>query len=289
MDCTHAPASAGRCEPVCDLTPRCLPYPARVEQPRTVPFRGRARWGAVATNLALAAGGAVLSAAVLIEVPRSVTVMHVLAWGTVYATVLTLVLAVALALTRQLPTVRRERLDGQDALVLRAWPGEWWHALALDLGLAVTAGVLVTLGLLAGSSWAWVTVTAGLVGAWFLARVVLTVLGRRRNEAVWLTPEEVVHDGPAGRERLRRTAVQRVRHAEGTHLLRIVSDGPVERETCPRPWRPRRRGTRPDDLWVDLALVGHDLDDVAAWLHEEITGGLPPVGVSGATRSRKHV
>lgn len=62
----------------------------------------------------------------------------------------TVVLALAGALTRALPTLRRTRFEGEDAWALRAWAGDWWHAAALDVGLVVLAGWLAVLGIRAG-------------------------------------------------------------------------------------------------------------------------------------------
>ena len=66
-------------------------------------FGGRAKWGEVAGNLGLAALGIGLVAVALAAVPADVVAVRALVAYTVYATVATLVLAVAIATTRSAP------------------------------------------------------------------------------------------------------------------------------------------------------------------------------------------
>lgn len=240
-------------------------------------FGGRAKWGEVAGNLALAALGVGLVAVALAAVPGDVVAVRALVVYTVYATVVTLALAVAIATTRQLPVVSSDRLDGEDASVVRTWSGEWWYAVALDLGLAVLAGFLLVLGLAAGGAWAVLGLLVALVGLYFLVRVVLTVTHRRRNEALWVTAREVVHDTPGGRAWVAREHVVRVRRIGETPHVLVKLDGPVHRTRCPRPWRPRPNKLADEgELVIDTSWVGHDTDVVVAWLRDEL--GLLPDG-----------
>jgi hypothetical protein len=237
-------------------------------------FSGRAKWGEVAGNLGLAALGAVLVVVALVAVPSDVTAVRALVVYTAYATLLTLALAVAVATTRSLPAVAPARLDGQEASVARTWPGEWWYAVALDAGLAVLGVVLLVLGVSAGGAWAVLGLLAALVGLWFLVRVVLTVTGRRRREALWITPDEVVHDSPHGRERAAREHVTRARRIGDTPHLLVQLDGPLHSTRCPRPWRPRpNRLADPGEIVLDTSWTGHDPDVVLAWVRDELRLG----------------
>ena len=107
----------------------------------------------MAGNLVLVVLGGAIAAVVFAAVPADVVAMRALAWYTVAAVAATLALAVALATTRRLPGLRESRLEGSPAVVARSWRGEWWHALALDAGLAALAIVLTVLGLRADPSW----------------------------------------------------------------------------------------------------------------------------------------
>lgn len=238
--------------------------------PRAVPFRGRERWTAVAFDLGTAAVGAVLAAGVLTQVPADVVPLRALALYTVYAVAATVVLAVARALTRQLPTLRRARLGGEDAWVLRAWAGDWWHATALDAGLVVLAGWLAVLGLRAGGDWLVPSVLLASTGVWFLVRVLLGLAGRRIRETLWLTDREVVHGSPWGRARAARARVVDVA-ARGRGLV-IRLDGPAELRPCPRPWRRAGRGTPPDAIRLVCSDTGHDAADLVRWVRSELSG-----------------
>lgn len=243
-------------------------YTARVEPPRERPFRGGTKWGEVAGNAALVAVGGALAAAAFVAVPPEVVAIRVLAWYTAGAVLATALLAIALALTRRLPVLHESELDGTPALVVRAWRGEWWHTTALDAGLVVVAGALLVLGLRAGGGWAGLGLLVAAAGAWFLVRVVLTLGGRRRPEALWLTGDDVVHDAAWGRERVRRDQVARVRAATTVDRLVLEVEGPVSRQTCPRPWR--RAVPGPGTIELDCAWTGHAAHDLAAWLADEL-------------------
>lgn len=242
-----------------------------MQTPPSRPFRGGAKWGEVAGNAALVVVGGGLVAVAYVAVPPEVTAIRVLAWYTAGAVLATAVLAIALALTRRLPVLHTSELAGAPALAVRSWRGEWWHTTALDAGLAVASAALLALGVRAGGGWAALGLLAAAVGAWFGGRVVLTVSGRRHPEALWLTPDEVVHDAPWGRERVRRDQVRRVRSATTSDHVLIEADAP-RREPCPRPWR---RALRGGTIEVDCSWTGHAAEDLAAWLAHEL-GTAPP-------------
>lgn len=231
-----------------------------------MPFRGRAKWGAVAFDLALAGVGALLAWGVFAQVPDEVVVMWTLALYTVYAAAVTVVLALARAATRQLPTLRRATLDGEEAWLLRAWPGEWWHALALDLGLSALAAVVAALGLRAGGDWVVPSLVVAATGVWFLGRAGLALAGARRHEALWLTADAVIHDSGRGRARCPCTRVAGAAGSRGGSRLLLLLDGPPELRACPRPWRRRVRRTTPDSILVDCSGMGHDAADLAQWI-----------------------
>lgn len=237
--------------------------------PKAVPFRGRARWDRVVLDLVLAALGGLASWLLLAAIPASFVPARIIAGYTAYASVVTLALALALALTRQLPTIRPARHRGEEAVGVRAWPGEWWHANALDLGLAVTGAALAVLGIQSGvRDLLVVGVLVGLVGAWFLGRVLLSVVGRRRNHALWLTASAVVHEAPWGTERCSRDSVVDVRASGGSVVLLL--EAPADRQETPLPWR-RRRSVSPLTIVVDCSMMGHEAADLAAWLRSELT------------------
>jgi hypothetical protein len=258
-------------------------YSGMVSEERPVRgFGGRAKWGEVAGNLGLAALGVGLVAVALAAVPADVVAVRALVAYTVYATVATLVLAVAIATTRRLPVVSSDRLDGEEASVVRTWSGEWWYAVALDLGLAVLAGFLLLLGLAEGGAWAVLGLLVALLGAYFLVRVVLTVTHRRRNEALWVTARELVHDTPGGRARVARAHVVRARRIGDTPHVLLKLDGPVHRTRCPRPWRPRpNRLANEGELVLDTSWVGHDTDTVVDWLRAQLGLGPSALGRAG--------
>ncbi|MDF1605134.1 hypothetical protein [Nocardioides sp. YIM 152315] len=241
-----------------------------MDRPPIREFRGRAKWAGVIGNLLLAGLGVGLAWIGFAAVPGDVAAVRALAWYTVAAALVTLGLAIATAATRRLPALRESRLEGAPALVARSWAAEWWYAVALDAGLVVLAGVLVGLGVDAGGSWVLGTVAVALVGAYFLVRVILTITGRRRNHALWLTPHEIVHDAPWGRERVRREQVVRVRPATASAELVLEVDGPVGRQVCPRPWRRTRLDAGSSRIVADCSMTAHEAGDLAAWLGSEL-------------------
>lgn len=239
-----------------------------------MPFAGRTKWGEVAGNVVLVLGGGLLAAAVFVAIPADVVAMRLLAWYTVAGVLLTCALVLALVGTRRLPALEPATLEGAPALAVRAWPVEWWYSNALDLGLGVLGVWLAVLGLRVGDDMVVPALLVGAPGVWFLARVGLALAGRRRNEALWLTDAEVVHDRAWGRERCRRTAVVRVRRWPGTgHRLLLEVDGAPDEQLCPRPWRTGRRVGQPGQVVVDCSLMGHDVDDLVGWLRGELALG----------------
>jgi hypothetical protein len=243
-----------------------------------VAFAGRTKWGEVLGNLVLAALGVVL---LLVAAPelsgREPVGLWLLVLYTAYAVATTLVLAALVASTSRLPTLHEATLEGRPAVGVRAWAAPWWHANALDLGLAATGVALAAAGLAAGREWAVVGLLPGLVGLWFAVRVALVVLGRRRRPALWLTDDELVVDSPSGRARAARTSVREVRSRGGRVVVEL--DGAATRQACPRAWR---RGTpSPAALVLDATDVGHRAADLADWLRAEV-GASARIGTARA-------
>lgn len=251
-------------------------------RPPAVGLVGRAKWGEVVVDVLLAAMGSLL---VLVAAPELSGTRPVGLWllvaYTSFAVAVTLVLAGIVAATSQLPYVADGMVDGRPAVGVRSWAAPWWHAFALDLGLAALGLALTAAGLAAGGEWAVVGPLAGVVGAWFLGRVGLVVLGRRRRPAIWLTDDELVVDSPDGRARAPRHVVRAVRVCGRDVVVELDQDATWV--SSPRPWR--RRTTPRDTLVLDCADTGHRTSDVVAWLAGEIAA--PPVPVSsGAGRGR---
>lgn len=254
-------------------------------RPLCVGFSGWAKWGEVAVDLALAAGGGVL---VLVAAPELSGTRPLGLWllvvYTCFATVATLLLAGVVAATSQLPCLEEGVVDGRAAVGLRAWAAPWWHASALDLGLAVLGLALAAAGLAAGGEPAVVGSLAGLVGAWFLVRVGLVVAGRRRRPALWLTHEEVVVDSPRGRARAPRGDVRAVRPRGRSVVVELERDATWV--SGPRPWRGRT--TPRDTLVLDCADTGHRASDVADWLARQVvTPAVPVSSAGGRGRTRR--
>lgn len=219
-------------------------------------------------NVALAALGGVLLTVAISELSgREPVGLWLLTLYTAYAVAVTLALATVVAATSQLPTVGEVTLEGRPAVGVRAWAAPWWHANALDLGLAVTGIALAGVGLAAGGTWAVVGTLLGLVGLWFAVRVALVLVGRRRPPALWLTSDEVVVDSPAGRARADRGSVRGVRGRGRRVVLQLDKDATWE--ACPRPWR-GRRSTTGTALVLDASDVGHRADALADWLLTEL-------------------
>lgn len=245
--------------------------------PQAVPFRGREKWGEVVGNLFLAALGSLLAWVAFTQVPADVAPVRVAAWFTVLAVGITIVLALTLAGTRQLPTVESCVHDGEKGFEVHAWRGDWWHALALDLGLGIAGLVICVLGFRAGGDWFLGAVIVGALGAWFLVRALLAVVGRRRNEAFLLLDDYIVHNTPAGWAGCPRSSVQKVR-GRGNAVVLILEPSAVVTE-CPAPWRGSRR-IAADSMVVRCSMMGHTAEGLADWLQQEL-------GLSGADKSRK--
>ena len=232
-----------------------------------VPFSGRAKWGEVAADLVLAAGGSLL---LLVAAPqlsgREPVGLWLLVLYTGFAVAVTLVLACVVALTSQLPSLGAATVAGRPAEGVRSWAAPWWHANALDLGLAVTGVALAAVALAAGGSGAVVAAVPGLVGLWFLARVGLVLLGRRRRPAMWLTADEVVLDSPSGRARAPRDSVRQVRCRGQRVVVELNRDAAWT--LPPRPWR--RRLEARDTLVLDCSDIAHRAPDLAHWLAEQV-------------------
>lgn len=241
--------------------------------PPVVRFSGRDKRSEIAFNVAMVAGGTLLVLLAAAQVPSDLTALWVLIGYTCYAVVATLVLVLGQLLTHQLPTMAEGTFDGAPALVVRSWRAPWWHSHALDLGLAVTGTTLAVMGLTAGGGLALPGTAAGLGGLWFLVRVLLALLGRRRPPTLWLTREEVVIDTPAGRGRAARSKIRRLRSRAGRLVIEL--DGPARWELCPRPWRGSRR-PEPGALVLDCSDTGHRATDLAEWIEQSWRGAAAP-------------
>jgi hypothetical protein len=235
--------------------------------PAALPFSGRAKWGEVLVDVVLAALGGIL---LLVATPelrgREPVGLWLVVVYTAFAVAATVLLAATVALTSRLPTLDDGEVDDRTAVGVRSWAAPWWHATALDLGLAVVGLALAAAGVRTGGSWAVVGLALGLLGLWFAGRVALVLVGRRRRPALWLTDDEVVVDSPAGRARAPRAAVGAVR-SRGRRLV-VELDQDATGAWCPRPWRRTSPGRR--TLVVDCADVGHRAGDLADWLRAEL-------------------
>jgi hypothetical protein len=241
-------------------------------RPAALPFSGRAKWGEVLVDVVLAALGGIL---LLVATPelsgREPVGLWLVVVYTAFAVAVTVLLAAAVAVTSRLPTLHDGRVEDRAAVGVRSWAAPWWHANALDLGLAVIGLALAAAGVRAGGSWAVVGLAPGLLGLWFAGRVALVLLGRRRRPALWLTDGEVVVDSPAGRARAARADVRAVR-SRGRRLV-VELDRDASGTWCPRPWRrttPSRRA-----LVLDCADLGHRAGDLADWLLAEFDLDVP--------------
>ncbi len=241
-------------------------------RPPAAGFAGREKWGEALVDLLLAGAGVLLVAVAVPELdgtrPRG---LWLLVAYTVWAVAVTVVLALAVGATRRLPELSDEALDGRPAVVVRTWAAPWWHATALDAGLAVLGPALALTGFAAGGDWAVVGLLPGAVGLWFLGRVVLVLLGRRRRPALWLSDDEVVVDSYAGRARAARADVRTARGA-GRRLV-VTLDREATWVLVPRPWR--GGGMRRDTLVLDCADTAHRAADLAAWLTHEVADAGP--------------
>ncbi|NPD03700.1 hypothetical protein HN031_03260 [Nocardioides sp. zg-1308] len=236
-------------------------------RPAVVGFAGREKWGEVLVDLVLAGLGGLLVAVAAPELSAGAPpALWLVVLYTTFAVAATVLLAVVVTTTSRLPTIGEGTVAGRPAVGLRSWAAPWWHANALDLGLAATGLALLAAGLAEGGSWAVVGAVPGLVGLWFAARVALVVLGRRRRPALWLTPDEVVADSPVGRARAARGSVRRVR-SSGRRVV-VDLDDDATWFACPRPWRRRAPSARV--LVLDAEDVGHRPAEVADWLRSEL-------------------
>ena len=236
-------------------------------RPAAATFSGRDKWGEAVVDLLLAGAGILVLAVAVPSLDSSGPVgLWLLVAYTTAALAVTLALVVAVVLTRRMPALADATLDGRPAVVLRTWAPPWWHATVLDTGLAILGPALAVAGVVAGGGWAAAGLLPGLVGLWFVGRVALVVVGRRRRPALWLTADEVVVDSSAGRARAARTAVRTVRPS-GRRLV-LALDRDAAWEPAPRPWRPS--ATRRDTLVMDCTDTAHRAGDLADWLAGEV-------------------
>lgn len=238
-----------------------------VTSPDVVPFRGRNKWGEVAGNAFLAALGAALAWVGFTQVPEQVTPVRVISWFTVFAVGITIVLVIALVLTRHLPTLCERNVGGAQALEVHAWRGDWWHAIALDAALAATGLLVAVLGFQTGGQWVLPALCVGLVAFWFLGRVLMAALGRRRNEGLVLLDEYIVHNTPSGWSQSARREVRGVRARGNSVLLTLRS--PANVNECPVLWRGSKR-LPADKMVVKCSMMGHTANDLAQWLQDEL-------------------
>ncbi|AWB92627.1 hypothetical protein [Aeromicrobium chenweiae] len=251
-----------------------------------VRFGGRAKWGRVTSHLVLAALGAFLTVVAFVAVPADVHAVRALGWYTLAATVLTLAVTAALAGVGQLPTLHAASVDGDEGRGVEAWPWEWRYDLALDLGLGIVLVVVAAIGAAAGNGWLAPSVVVALAAAWFLVRVGLSLSGRRRNEALWLTRGDLVHDTVNGRGRCGRDHVTRVSTIDRFVIADV--DTATTQKLPPRPWRRRRRLNDPRTMVFDTSMTGHTPEQIADWLRTELRLEDPrPLGGSPRSATRR--
>lgn len=204
--------------------------------------------------------------------------LRVLAGYTLVAVALTLALAVAAGLTRQLPTVHETTFEGRPARGVHGWGAEWWHTNALDLSLALGSFTLAALGIREGFDMRIPGIAVGVFGLWWFLRVLLSLTSRRNNSGFWLTSDEVVLESAEGRVRCARDAVLSVTHL-GSHGLVVAIKGDARLERCPLPWRPRSTQFTQNIAVVSLEMTGHTASDVADWLSDELglVASTPPL------------
>jgi hypothetical protein len=242
----------------------------------TVRYGGRPKWTEVLVNLLPVPLGGALVAVVFTQIPSDVYPMRALAWYTVWAVLLTAGLAIALAATRQMPTLERAEVGGSPAWGVRAWRGERVYDVGIDLGLGVLATVLTVMGLVAAGEWAALSLPVAVIGAWFAVRAVLSTVGPRRGEGLWLTDERLVHDSKRGREWCERGQIVRVRAMND--VVMVLVNGSIDRRRVPLPWRPLRSwrprraaaGITEHTIWFPTQHVGHTAEQLAAWLSSEL-------------------
>ncbi|MEU0267331.1 hypothetical protein [Nocardioides sp. NPDC006303] len=238
-----------------------------VTSPDVVPFRGRDKWGEIAGNAILAALGVALAWVGFTQVPGQVTPIRVASWFTVFAVGVTIVLVIALVFTRQLPTLRERNVGGAQVLEVHAWRGDWWHAMSLDAALAAAGLLVVSLGFQAGGQWVLPALCVGLVAFWYLGRVLMAALGRRRNEGLVLLDESIVHNTSSGWSQSARSEVRSVRARGNSVLLTLRS--PANVNECPVLWRGSTR-IPADKMVIKCSMMGHTANDLAQWLQDEL-------------------
>jgi hypothetical protein len=236
----------------------------------TVRYGGRAKWAEVFLNLLLALLAVGFAAVVLTQVPPDAYPIHALAWYTLWGALVCAGLAVAHAVTRQMPTVERRVVQGSPASGVRAWRGERMFEVGTDLGLGVVALAITVMGLVAGGEWVVPSLLLGVGGAWFVVRAALSTIGPRRDEALWLTDEHLVHYSKRGREQCARSQIVLVRAMNDDVMVMV--NGPIERRLVPFLWRPRGTSTRlkQEQIWFPTRHVGHTADQLATWLSAEL-------------------
>jgi len=244
-----------------------------VTTPAIRPFTGRDKWGHVAMYAALSGLGLLLAWGAW-AVDHENTFLRVLVLYTLVGVALTAILAVALAFTGRLSTLREETFEGRPARVLQSWAGEWWHTIALDAALATGAFVLAGLGIRQGADLLWPGVVVGIVGLWWLVRIILSATGRRHREGLRLTADELVLESGEGRLRCPPGAVTGVTTREDWGVVVGIRDGAVIKH-CPWPWRSRSRRLGEHIGVVDVGMTAHSNADVAHWLAGELALDAP--------------
>jgi hypothetical protein len=138
----------------------------------------------------------------------------------------------------------------------------------LDLALAAAAGTVALIGIAAGDGWLVPSLLVAGGGAWFLVRAALSAAGRRRNEALWLTADQLVHDTVNGRERCDRREVTAVRPV-GHFVIADLGAAGTGR-VPPLLWRRKRRLDDPRTIVFDTQMVGHSPEQLTSWLRDQL-------------------
>lgn len=243
-------------------------YTGRVDRPEGDELRrGRERRTEIAFHLGLLVVGVTFAVGVGAAPIGDYLAVQIIVVYTILVGVAAGVLAVALLLTAALPGVSERQIDGERGRGFHAWRGDWIFSVGVDIGLVVLGVVLIVLGVRDVESWAPFTIPGAAVTAWFAVRVLLVVTGRRRNEALWLTDEHLVHDSADGRARLRRDDVSAI--VSGKVSMVVLAERPVDRQGPPPGWRPYGRA-QANELRIDCALTGPTAEQLQRWLEDQL-------------------
>ena len=249
------------------------------EPPPASPYAGRAKWRAAGAGFSFAVVAGAMTA-VVFAIPDPPAAMLVLGAYGAFSTALLVVMALAEVRTSRLPTVTQSQVDGRPAQGVQARRAEWWPGLAHSVADTIGLVLLGVLGISAGGEWTPFGAIALAAATWPLGRVAWALAGRRHNDALWVTSDEVVGLGGDGSRRCTHDDVIKVIAGTSTDTVIVVARH-VERRRCPRPWRGRSRWAE-DEIGIDCSLTAHDPRGLATWLRRQT--GVPDHTASDVTR-----